>query len=191
MPERFERCLKHALCVTTGQNQAIPVKALRLESGVFSMTNLLYRQITIAYEKAARSPQSPTSQLSRGLSTIRPSWSCPTHQLQGNPFQIKLRALGPARVPGEHTEGAVPHHFITGNISLQSVGETTSDVTMYADGPATGGTTAKGAVMIATVRYPADPIIIHTSKIRGVELSCSYEEEKSALPLALDWVWDN
>ncbi len=41
--------------------------------------------------------------------------------------------------------------------------------------------------MVATVRDSADPVIIHTSKARGAELTSSYKEEKAALPLALDW----
>ncbi len=41
--------------------------------------------------------------------------------------------------------------------------------------------------MVATTVDPADPVIIHTSKARGAELTSSYEEEKAALPLALDW----
>ncbi len=45
--------------------------------------------------------------------------------------------------------------------------------------------------MVAAVGDPADPVIIHTSKARGAELTSSYEEEKAALRLALDWVRAN
>ncbi len=45
--------------------------------------------------------------------------------------------------------------------------------------------------MVATVGDPADPVIMHTSKVRGAELPSSYEEEKAALLLALDWAWAN
>ncbi len=34
--------------------------------------------------------------------------------------------------------------------------------------------------MVARVGDPADPVIIHTSKVRGAELTSSYEEEKAA-----------
>ncbi len=60
--------------------------------------------------------------------------------------------------------------------------------TIYNDGSAPGGTTASGA---ATVGDPADPVIIHTSKARGGELTSSYKEEKAALLLALDWIRAN
>ncbi len=59
-------------------------------------------------------------------------------------------------------------------------------VTIYTDGSATGGTTASGAAMVATTGDPADPVIIHTSIVRGAELTSSYEEEKAALLLALE-----
>ncbi len=45
--------------------------------------------------------------------------------------------------------------------------------------------------MVATVGDPADTVIIHTSKVRGAELTSSYEEEKAALPLALGWARAN
>ncbi len=61
-------------------------------------------------------------------------------------------------------------------------------VAIYTDGSAAGGTTAGGTAMVATTGDLADPVIIHRSKARGAELtSSSYEEEKAALLLALDW----
>ncbi len=45
--------------------------------------------------------------------------------------------------------------------------------------------------MVATTGDPADPVITHTSKARGAELTSSYEEEKAALLLALDWAKAN
>ncbi len=45
--------------------------------------------------------------------------------------------------------------------------------------------------MVATTGDPTDPEIIHTSKARGAELTSSYEEEKAALLLALEWARAN
>ncbi len=45
--------------------------------------------------------------------------------------------------------------------------------------------------MVATTGDPADPVIIHTSKPRGAELTSSYEEEKAARLLVLDWARAN
>ncbi len=90
-----------------------------------------------------------------------------------------------------YPEGAAPQQAITVNLSLQLIGVTKVYVTIYTDGSATGGTTAGGAAMVATVGGPADPVIIHTSKAREAELTSSYEEEKAALLLALDWARAN
>ncbi len=45
--------------------------------------------------------------------------------------------------------------------------------------------------MVDTGGDPAEPVIIHTSKERGAELTSSYEEEKSTLLLALNWARAN
>ncbi len=45
---------------------------------------------------------------------------------------------------------------------------------------------AGGADMLTKVGDPADPVIIFVSKIRGAELTPSYEQEKTALRLVFD-----
>ncbi len=44
--------------------------------------------------------------------------------------------------------------------------------------------------MVATVGDPADHMSLQTSKARGADLTSSYEEEKAALLLALDFCSD-
>ncbi len=77
------------------------------------------------------------------------------------------------------------------NLKLHFIQETKAHVTIFTDGSATGGTTASGAAMIPSTGDPTDLVIIHTSKARGTELTSSYEEEKAALLLALDWARAN
>ncbi len=45
--------------------------------------------------------------------------------------------------------------------------------------------------MAAIAGDSADPVIIHTCRARGAELTSSYEEEKAALLLTLDWARAN
>ncbi len=73
-----------------------------------------------------------------------------------------------------YPEGVVLQQAFTANINLQLIRETKVYVTIYTDGPATRGTTAGGSAMVATVRDPADPVIIRTSKARGAELTSFY-----------------
>ncbi len=81
-------------------------------------------------------------------------------------------------------EGTASHQVTTANTSLQSILETKAHVTIYTNGSATSGTATGSAAMEATVGDPVGPVIIHTPKIRGAELTFSYEEEK-ATPLWL------
>ncbi len=79
---------------------------------------------------------------------------------------------------------------ITAN-SMQSTLETKAHIIIYTGGSATGGTTARDAAMVATVGDPDDSDFIHSSKIRGSELTSSYEEEEAVLLLALGWARAN
>ncbi len=76
-------------------------------------------------------------------------------------------------------EGVATQQAITESISLQLIRDTKTHVTIYTDRSATGGTTAGGAAMVATVGDPANPVIIHTSKARGAEVTSSNEKERS------------
>ncbi len=132
---------------------------------------------------------------------VRPSWrSADQSLIKELPRTLTSRELLPDHIdcpwaskgPWEvYPEGAAPQPAITANLSLQLIRETQTHVTIYTDGSATCGTTAGGAAMVATTGDPTDPVIIHTSKAHGAELIFSYEEEKAALLLALDWARAN
>ncbi len=47
------------------------------------------------------------------------------------------------------------------------------------------------ASTVATVGDPFDHVIIHISEMHGAWLTFSYEEEKAAILLALDWARAN
>ncbi len=68
-----------------------------------------------------------------------------------------------------------------------SNGHWEAHVTTYTNGSATGRINPGGTAIVATVGDPAEPVIIHTPKIRGDELTSSYEEQNVALLLALAW----
>ncbi len=74
---------------------------------------------------------------------------------------------------------------------MQLIRETKAHVTINTVGSATGGATARGAALVATVEDPTDPVVIHTSKARGAELTSAYEEENAAQLLALGWAMAN
>ncbi len=75
-----------------------------------------------------------------------------------------------------YPEGVATQQAISAKIGLQSIRETKARATIYTDGPSTGRATAGGASKVATVEDPSDHVIIHTSKIRGTELTFSYQD---------------
>ncbi len=164
------------------------------------MTTLMRRQTAIAYEKATRlTPDHPRRRLLNSPvrhRLVRPSWGSAAESLikevprtlaSREPLPDQLDCPWASKGSWEvYPEGAAPQQANTANLSLQLIRETRAHVTIYTDGSATGGTTAGGADMVTTTGDPADPVIIHTSKARGAELTSSYEEEKAALLLALD-----
>ncbi len=74
---------------------------------------------------------------------------------------------------------------------MQLIRVTKAHVTINTGGSATGEATAGGAALAATVEDSTDPVIIHTSKARGAELTSAYEEENTAQLLDLGWAMAN
>ena len=63
-----------------------------------------------------------------------------------------------------------------------------SDLVIYTDGSCTGGVSDGGAAAIITNGPFEEPNVIHTLEKKGNKYTCSYEEEKRALLLGLDWL---
>ena len=59
---------------------------------------------------------------------------------------------------------------------------------IYTDGSASEGVSDGGAGVVVTTGDASNPTVITTIQERGATLTCSYEEEKRALELALDWI---
>ncbi len=60
-------------------------------------------------------------------------------------------------------------------------------VIKHTQGPATDGTTAEGAAMVATEGDPTDPVINHMSIIHGAGSAFYNDEVNTAVLLVLDW----
>ncbi len=59
---------------------------------------------------------------------------------------------------------------------------------IYADGSATAGTLNGGAGMVVTEGDPANPTTLLTKQQRGAAFTSSYDEEKAAMRMALEWL---
>ena len=62
---------------------------------------------------------------------------------------------------------------------------------LYSDGSASEGTDKGGAGVVVTYGDAESPIVIDTLMKRGSILTSSYNEEHTAMHLALDWIDDN
>ncbi len=106
-----------------------------------------------------------------------------------NPSQTKFSAPGLARVTGRYILGgrrsSAAGYRIKHKFAVDSGKEGPCHI-IHRLLCGTGGTTSGGAAMVATTGDPAEPVIMHTSQIRGAELTSSYYEEKVALLPALD-----
>ncbi len=65
--------------------------------------------------------------------------------------------------------GTTPQQAITAGITLHLIREAKAHVIINT------GASATGETAVATIGDPADPAIIHKSKIRGTDLIASYE----------------
>ena len=62
---------------------------------------------------------------------------------------------------------------------------------IYTDGSCKAGTEEGGSAVIITTGPAADPEVVHTLRKRGGRFTCSYEEEKSAMKMATEWMTSN
>ena len=62
---------------------------------------------------------------------------------------------------------------------------------IYTDGSATAGTLNGGAGVVITTGQPSCPTVINSIKQTGALFTSSYEEEKRALEMAIEWIKNN
>ena len=61
-------------------------------------------------------------------------------------------------------------------------------VVIYTDGSAAAGTSKSGAGVVVTRGDPENPTVVTEMKIKGRELTSSYEEEREAMMSATEWI---
>ena len=75
--------------------------------------------------------------------------------------------------------------------SYARIREINADYILYSDGSAEGGVEQGGAGVVVTTGDPEDPTVIDTLAKRGSTLTCSYNEEETAMHMAVDWIDDH
>ena len=71
------------------------------------------------------------------------------------------------------------------------INEVNARYNIYTDGSASAGVSEGGAGVVVTTGDSITPTVLTTLQEKGAKITCSYEEEKRALEMALDWIQKN
>ena len=202
----LERTQNKALRLITGQFHSSPVESLRLEASVTSYTTHSHRNTLKSIERAKRLP--PHHPVSRALAEhVKPrtqhrSWARQGKQLSTEhiPPETELRQeINLTRKPPWVHQGTVTIFSSLEGVSnkaddpatIRSAAEAAiarwnSDLTIFTDGSAVSGFRQGGAA--AVVMINDDPPRFETLRTKGAAFTSSFEEECSAMELAIDWI---
>ena len=75
--------------------------------------------------------------------------------------------------------------------AIQTTDEYEKDTVIYTDGSCKDGTENGGAAAVITTGSTRNQIELEVLPKNGSKYTCSYEEEKSAMNLAQDWMLEN
>ena len=210
--QRLETIYNRGLRLVTGQGAASPVEALRAEAGVSSLQTQIWRNCVRSREKALRLPAdhprhvafSSATEVRRRLSKRRDARSVAEelsasipHLEDGKRAPLTYFETPPwlSGLSGPEVHHALPgiasrgdEHQAIQEAALICCLEIAADYNIYTDGSATGGTLNGGAAVVVTKGDPRDPEVITTIMARGARFTSSFEEEKHAMELAINWI---
>ena len=194
----------------TGQAKTTPVEALRAEAGVYSYKTVSNRLCVRAHEKAVRLPADHPKNLavcgSNQHRLQRSSWrEQATHLLDSLPSELKDRQpMSLLQIPPwiryaaswrvftdiKGTGRAADYETLK-NETFRCIESHMPALTLYTDGSASDGTFDGGAAVVITSGPARSPTVVEVWKRRGSPLTCSFEEEKEAMSMAVQWIISN
>ncbi len=201
--EQLERCQNKALKMITGQLKSTPVETRRLEAGICSIVTASKLATALAYEKAHRlPPDHPRGQIlaaPSGHRLQRQSWRSAA-QVSTIHLPVELAHRVPIdsafTCPWEdssnwsvHAENLAPPGSKDNTTPyLSFIRDLNAQFILYTVGSATAGTLNGGAGMVVTEGDPANPTTFLMKQQRGAAITSSYDEEKAAMRMALEWL---
>ena len=201
---KLEKAQNTCLRAITGQYANTSCDLLRLEAGIPSYRTHSNRLIALAYEKAMRLPEAHPRRSAvdksvkhrLGKGSFRKQAGILTNSL---PLSNSPRAPLDISVPfpeDDHLDEnwtVYPNQDIKlSTDALQSrIEGTGAELFIYTDGSCKGGTQKGGAAAVITDGPFSNPNCIDVKKMKGNLYTCSYEEEKRALILGIDWLRDH
>ena len=205
----IERSQNRALRIVTGQVTKTDCGVLRREAGIVSFKTNVIRNCIRSHEKAARLPNDHPRNLT--LTNAQPpknnrnSWFTRAPKIKAkyklpdcleSRQQIQLYTrdpwICPTNVAVHSTLDGVSDknqsEAINQDASARRITSLAPDIVIYTDGSASAGTSHGGAGVIIADNNPLHPTIHETIRIRGANLTCSYEEEHQAMLAACEWI---
>ena len=200
--DSLERAQNKCLKIITGVYQGSNLECRRIEADIPSYKTHSSQLIAMSYEKGMRLPNghpkrdaignSPVPHRIKTRSSFREqglklSNSLPTSNAPRRPITIHFPE--PWKQCDRNWSVHTNQDIKTDLPALKSrVENLNADIVVYTDGSCTGGTSDGGAAAIITNGPYDQPNKITTIEKKGSIYTCSYEEEKRALHLGIQWL---
>ena len=199
--KHLETTQNTCLRAITGQYSNTSSEIVRLEADIPSYRTHSNRLIAIAYEKGMRLPdnhprKSALTNNVKHRSKIRSSFRERASSLiEPLSFSSATRAPIDSVLPPaaeEITENWSIHTNQDIKNNIDEIGNRIesikAELNIYTDGSCTGGVRDGGAAAVITDGPFKNPNCIETKEQKGSKHTCSYEEEKRALLLGIEWL---
>ena len=209
----LERSQNKALGRVTGQHVGSPFGSKNLEAGIPTYETTIKRNCLKAQEKGLRLPDDHPKNIAftNNVPPRTSRQSCRslakklTQQLPINITNRKPITLFPNTPPWEDVSDISIYDTVPGvakrtdelaskrEATIRRINELAADCNyvIYTDGSASQGRLDGGAAAVITIGSAYDPRVIRTLHKRGGSLTCSYEEEATALELAANWMLEH
>ena len=197
----------------TGQAKSAPIEGLQKESNIPSYRSVSNSKCMKARERALRLPEDHPRRICLDQPTVPlrlpDRRSCRSKALElsanlpneaSNRKPICLFSAPPWKAGAGDTNIFCNLPGITGRhdspeakiaAAYDRIDELGGDYIIYTDGSASGGTHLGGSAAVITQGDPRSPTILETIMEKGSFYTCSYEEECTAMNLAVDWLIEN
>jgi len=190
-------CLK----AITGQYSNTSSELVRLEAGIPSYRTHSNRLIALAYEKGMRLPDHHPRKTALNNSVTHRSRVRSSFRERASALVEPLSFSSAPRAPTDIVL-PLPVEEIADNWSIYTnqdiknkiddigtrIESLNAELYIYTDGSCTGGVRDGGAAAVITDGPFANPNCIEVKEQKGSKHTCSYEEEKRALLLGIEWL---
>jgi hypothetical protein len=201
---KLETVQNKCLRLITGQYANSDLDAIRLEAGISSYSTHSAQLTAIAYEKGMRLPEQhprhialagdvPHKLQKRSSCREKAKATLSTLSLSNHTRQpISLPIIQPWSTNYRnwhiHTNETIKNDIPAIRDVIDGLN---ADLVIYTDGSCTSGLYDGGAAADITVGQFDDPQCTEVLEAKGSKLTCSYDEERRALLLGLDWLAKN